>query len=319
MKNKVIFLVGPTAVGKTEIAVNLAKKINGEIISCDSMQVYKKMPIISAQPNPFIKKTVPYHLVDLVSPSKEYNVSLYRKSALRKIKTIINRDKTPIFAGGTGLYMTIMVDGIFNIKTEDKALRKRLYQEAEIYGSPYLHNKLKSADPQSAEKIHPNDTKRIIRALEVFEETGKSISFLQKQRRGITDEYDVKIFCLNMDRARLYKRISQRIDKMFKQGLIEEVKKLSKIKLSRTAAKAIGISEIKGYLAGEYSLEQAKQKMVRNTCLYAKRQLTWFRKDKRITWISVSDKDKVSDVVRKVLNCLRGRDINLVALCYQIC
>lgn len=302
--DKAIFLVGPTAVGKTEAAVNLAKKINGEIISCDSMQVYRRMPLVSNQPGRLIKKTIPYHLVGLVSPAKEYNVSLYRKAAIKKIKEIINRGKIPIFAGGTGLYMSVVIDGIFNIKAENKALRERLYQQAEKYGSLYLHNKLKSVDPRSAEKIHPNDTKRIIRALEVFEGTGKPISFLQKQRRGITDEYDVRIFCLNMDRTSLYKRIEQRIDKMFEQGLIEEVKKLLKIKLSRTAAKAIGVNEIKGYLDGEYSLEQAKQKMVRNTCLYVKRQLTWFRKDKRIIWISISDKDKVSDIVRNVLSWL---------------
>jgi len=304
MKNKVIFLVGPTAVGKTEIAVNLAKKINGEIISCDSMQVYKRMPITSAQPSPLIKKTVPYHLVGLVSPSKEYNVSLYRKAAVRKIKEIINRGNIPIFAGGTGLYMTVVVDGIFNIKAEDEALREKLYQQAEEHGSLYLHNKLKAVDPKAAEKIHPNDTKRIIRALEVFEVTGKPISFLQKQRRGIADEYDVKICCLNMDKNILYNRIENRVDEMFASGLINEVKKLLKIKLSRTAAQAIGITEIKDHLNGESTLEEAKQKMIRNTCLYAKRQLTWFRKDKRVKWVSVGDNDRVLGITNKVLSCL---------------
>lgn len=300
MKEKIVFLTGPTAVGKTEIAVALAKKINGEIVSCDSMQVYKKMPIISNQPDAFIRKTVPYHLTGIISPSKEYNVSIYRESALKKIREIIKRSRTPIFTGGTGLYMSVVIDGIFEIETENKFLRETFYRESEKNGSLYLHNKLKMIDSLSAKKIHPNDTKRIIRALEVFEATGMPISLLQEQRRGLADEYDVKISCINIDKELLYKRIEDRVTKMFASGLVNEVKTLLKMKLSRTASQAIGINEIKGYLNGEYDLAEAKRKIIHNTRRYAKRQLTWFRKDKRIKWIDICGNDTVPDIERRI-------------------
>ncbi|MFA5157008.1 MAG: tRNA (adenosine(37)-N6)-dimethylallyltransferase MiaA [Candidatus Omnitrophota bacterium] len=295
-KNRIIFLTGPTAVGKTEIAACLAKKINAEIISCDSMQVYKGLEIISSQPSANLRKKIPHHLIAIAAPSKEYNVSDYRRSAIKKIKEIIGRGRIPLFVGGTGLYMSIVVDGIFNVKAQDSRLRKQLYKEAKMHGSNFLHQRLAKIDPEAAQKIHPNDTRRIVRALEVFEVTGKPISLLQKQRKGITDKYDVKIFCLDMPRSRLYKRIEARVDKMFQQGLVAEVKKLLGRRLSKTAAAAIGIRELKGYFTGAYDLNEARRQIIRNTCLYSKRQLTWFRKDKRIKWIKVGVKSGKSAV-----------------------
>jgi tRNA dimethylallyltransferase len=300
MKEKVIFLVGPTAVGKSEVAVQLAKKIGAEIISCDSMQVYKGMDIISSQPAVSLTKKVPHHLVGIVSPEREYNVSLYRKQAVKKMKEILKRGKIPLFVGGTGLYMTILLDGIFSVKTEDLSIREKLYKQAEQYGSLYIYEKLKTIDPDAAAKIHPNDIKRVVRALEVFEVTGKLISFLQKKRKGIADAYDVKIFCLFMERETLYQRIRKRVERMCTSGLAKEVAELLKLKLSKTAGVAIGIRELKGYFDGQYDLNQAKQLMSRNTCLYSKRQLTWFRKDTRINWIDVSGKEKADEVAGRI-------------------
>lgn len=300
--DKIIFLVGPTAVGKTEAAVYLAKKIKGEIISCDSMQIYQGMEILSSQPSLALRKKFAHHLLGILPPVKEYNVTKYRKDAVKKMKEIIKEGKTPIFVGGTGLYMSILIDGIFKAKSENKAVRLRLYKEAEDFGKEYLFNKLKNVDTHAASKIHPHDTKRIVRALEVFESTGKPISFLQKQRKGIASKYEVKIFCLNMERAELYQRIEERVHQMFACGLLEEVKKLLAQKLGKTAQYAIGIRELKGYFDGEYDLNEAQRRMIINTQRYAKRQLTWFRKDKRIHWLNIHKEDGPKDVADKIWN-----------------
>jgi len=292
MKPRVLFLVGPTAIGKTDIALQLAAKINAEIISCDSMQIYKGMEILTSKPALEVRKKIPHHLIDIVSCDKEYNVSKYRLAAIRKINEIIKRGRVPLFVGGSGLYMSVVIYGIFKAKTEDKDIRQRLYKEAQDSGAHKLYDKLMKVDPRAAQKIHPNDIKRIIRALEVFELTGKPISQLQATRKGLADKYDIKILGLDMPRDELYKRIDERVDEMFKRGLVEEVKKLLKLKLSQTARAAIGLNEIKGFLEGLYDLEEAKKLMKRNTRQYAKRQMTWFRKDRRIIWIDITSKEK---------------------------
>ncbi|MDD5154998.1 MAG: tRNA (adenosine(37)-N6)-dimethylallyltransferase MiaA [Candidatus Omnitrophica bacterium] len=305
MKKKIVFIVGPTGIGKTETAVLLAKKIKAEIVSCDSMQVYKHMDILTSKPGLKLRKLIPHHLVDIVPPAKEYNVSVYRKAAVKKIKDILKRGKVPLLAGGTGHYMSVLIDGIFKAVVADQNIRGRLYKEAARKGSGYLYESLQKIDPQAASKIHPNDVKRIVRALEVFKATGKPISELQKDRKGLSEDYDIRIFCLDTQRPRLYRRIEKRVDEMFKQGLVGEVKKLLKLKLSRTASYAIGIREIKGYLEGWYDLEEAKRLIKRNTRLYAKRQLTWFRKDKRIQWIKVGVKEKPKAIADKIFKLLR--------------
>jgi len=306
-KRQIILVVGPTAAGKTETAIGLAKKLNGEIISCDSMQIYKGMGILTSKPAAVQRKQVPHHLISMISPTKEYNVSQYRKDAVRKIETIIAKDKTAILVGGTGLYMSVLIDGIFKDKAQDKTIRQRLYREAEESGSGKLYERLKNIDPEAAKKIHPHDTKRIVRALEVFEKTGKPISQLQRQRKGLADEYDVKIFGLDMPRDKLYRRIDERVEKMFAEGLIEEVKKLLKVKLSQTASCAIGIKELKGYFGGLYDLEEAKRLIKRNTHRYAKRQLTWFRKDKRIDWIGAAGGQTPARIAQRIARIIKGR------------
>lgn len=296
----IIFLVGPTAVGKSEVAVTLAKKINAEIISCDSMQVYKGMEIITSAPALGLRRQVKHHLIGAVPALKEYDAARYRQDALKKIAVILRRGKVPLFTGGTGLYVSVLVNGIFNIDCRNDKERRRLYKLAETKGSVYLHQKLKKVDPSAALKIHPNDTRRMVRALEVFNACGRPISQLQKQRKGLADEYGVRMFCLNMERDSLYQRIDQRVDQMFESGLLREVRRLLKLRLSRTARLAIGIRELEGYLQGEYGLEQAKDLIRQNTRQYAKRQLTWFRKDKRIKWIEVRQRNTADCIARKI-------------------
>ncbi|MFA7652198.1 MAG: tRNA (adenosine(37)-N6)-dimethylallyltransferase MiaA [Candidatus Omnitrophota bacterium] len=298
--NRVVFLVGPTAVGKTRIAVELARKINAEIISCDSMQIYKGMDIITSKPQAFLRKKIKHHLIGMVLPGKEYNVSKYRQEALRKIREIIRKGKTPLFCGGTGLYVSILINGIFKARAQNPALRKKLYRQLEKYGRDYLYKKLKRLDHKAAENIHPNDIKRTIRALEVFEATGKPISGLQKEREGLSKNYDIKIFCLNMERSALYKRIDGRVDKMFRAGLLKEARRLLKKKLSKTSRYAIGLNELAGYFEGKYDLAEAKRLIKRNSRHYAKRQLTWFRKDKRIQWFNIQGKDASAKVAGRL-------------------
>ncbi len=305
-KNRIVFLVGPTAVGKSRVAVLLAQKINAEIISCDSMQVYKGMDIISSKPNAIMRRKARHHLISIISPVQEYNVARYRLEALRKIREVIRRGRIPLFVGGTGLYMSILIDGIFKVNCNDGDIRKRLYQEAGQKGSAHLHKKLQEVDPEAAARIHPNDTRRIVRALEVFACCERPISQLQKERRGLLNEYEVRIFCLNMERDRIYRRIDSRVEKMFKEGLVAEVKNLPKLKLSKTASCAIGIKELKGYFEGLYDLEEAKRLTKKNTRNYAKRQLSWFRRDKRIEWVEVSEKATPVCVANRI-----AKEINL--------
>lgn len=303
-KPKIIFLVGPTAIGKSQIGVCLAKKINAEIISCDSMQIYKRMDIVTSKPPLILRKSVNHHLIDIFTPTKEYNVAQYRRTALKKIKEVLNKGKTPLFIGGTGLYMSVVIDGIFKAKAENKNIRRRLHKEIDTLGKKCLYARLEKLDPEAAAKIHPNDLRRIVRALEVLETSGMAISSLQKQRKGLDSKYNIRIFCLNMERNSLYRRIEDRVEEMLKKGLLQEVKKLLKLKLSKTAAAAIGIKELKGYLEGCYDLEEAKRLIKRNTRLYAKRQLSWFRKDKRIEWIQVLKEDKPAQLANTIFKML---------------
>jgi len=299
-KPNIIFLVGPTAAGKTQAAIYLARKANAEIVSCDSMQIYKGMDIISSKPAIYLRRKIAHHLIDIIPPTKEYNVSRFYKEAKSKVRDILARGKTPLFIGGTGLYMSILIEGIFKQVKVDKNIRLSLWKKAEKYGSDYLHERLKKIDPQAADKIHPNDTKRIVRALEVFEATGKPISLLQQERSGLAKEYNLKIFALDINRQKLYDRINQRVDKMFKQGLVGEIRRLLKLKLSKTASYAIGLRELKDYTQDLCSLEEAKEKIKLNTRQYAKRQITWFKKDKRITWIKVGSHDTPGEIAGKI-------------------
>jgi len=300
LKKKIIFLIGPTGIGKSAAAVSLARKLKAEIISCDSMQVYRGMDVITSKALPPQRRQVEHHLLDMVKPNQEYNVARYRNEALAICDKLFKKGKIPLFVGGTGLYYSIIIDGLFPSAPEDKKIRVGLYKEAKAKGGGQLYKKLCKVDPAAAEKIHPNDTRRIIRALEVFMLTGRRISSLQKQRKGLGPEYEIKIFGLNTNRELLYKKINTRVEKMFTLGLIGEVKRLLKGKLSKTASCAIGIKELKGYFSGDYPLGEARRLIQQESRRYAKRQLTWFRKDKRIKWINVKDKETPQGIARRI-------------------
>ena len=293
-------MVGPTASGKSAVAVCLARKMNAEIISCDSMQIYRKMNIITCRPTKELISRVKHHLFGFVKPSEDYNAGSFRKDALAKADKIYKEGKIPLFVGGTGLYMSAIIDGLFASVPLDKRLRRRLEEEARLKGADYLYRKLTKVDPVAAARIHAHDARRIVRALEVFAKCGKPISVLQKQRKGLNDEYKIRIFALNLDRAKLYNRIDARVERMFDQGLEKEAKSLLKSHLSRTARYALGLPEIKGYLQGRYNLDEAKRLIKRNSRHYAKRQLTWFKKDKRVEWVKAKDTESPLTVATRI-------------------
>ena len=290
----VVFLVGPTASGKTELSLELAMKLNAEIISCDSMCVYRGMDILTSKASREDRKKIRHYLIDIVAPSKEFSAAEYRCLALEVVEDILKRAKRVLFVGGSGLYVKAVVDGLFPSSKKDEKFRKKQEQLAEKYGKAYLFNKLKKMDLGTALKIHPNNVRRIIRALEIYHSEKKIPSELKAMTEPI--KYNVKIFGIKLDRNKLYENIDNRVEEMFRRGIVPEVRRLSKMKLSRTAKNALGYSEILGYLKGEYSLEEAKELLKKNTRHFAKRQLTWFKGDSRIKWIEHGK-------IVKLLNC----------------
>ena len=294
-----VFLVGPTASGKSAVAVCLAKKLNAEIISCDSMQVYNRMKILTSRPPKELTKRVKHHLSGFLNPAKVYNAGLFRKDALVQAEKIYKKGKIPLFVGGTGLYMSALIDGLFSV-SHDKKLRRSLEEEARAKGPGYLYRRLVKIDPVAAARIHAHDARRIIRGLEVYAKSGKPISMLQKQRQGLGDGYKIRIFALDLERQKLYSRIDQRVERMFEEGLLKEAKALLCSRLSRTSRYALGLPEIKGYLQGKYGLNEAKRLIKRNSRHYAKRQLTWFKKDKRLEWIRIKDMDSPSAAALRI-------------------
>ena len=286
----IIFIIGPTATGKTKSAFLLAKELGGQIISCDSMLIYKEPEIITAKPAQYMLDEVKHHFIGVVSVKKTYNVFDYYSQALSKIIELNQKGIPVIVCGGSGLYVKALCDGIFEEPVKDETLRQRLTQRLEKEGSDVLYQELKGVDPQAAKKISSNDARRIIRALEVYQASGIPISVKQKKVRGLRSDFKVQMFGLNVERKALYERINERTDEMFANEVIEEVKGLLKIPLSITAGKIIGIKEIGAFLDSKISEEEARELMKKNTRNFAKRQLTWFRKDKRIKWIDINNK-----------------------------
>ena len=299
MPSTLIFIVGPTAIGKTALAVKLAKRINGEIISCDSMQVYKGMRILSQAPRPAEKKSAKHYLVGSLDPKNEYSVADFRIRASGIIEEVIRRKKVPIVVGGSGLYVKGLVDGLFPSPKADLKFRKSMEEFALKAGSGKLHEKLCKLDPESARLIHPNDRRRIVRALEIYNATGRTMTELKSQTRGLRDRYDIKIYGLIKPREEIYSSINLRVEKMFKCGLVREVRSLKRKRLSRTAKGALGYKEIAGYINGDYDLDTASVILKRNTRRFAKRQLAWFRGDRRIKWIDLGKTSTIA-AVRKI-------------------
>lgn len=287
MKPKVIVICGPTASGKTALSIELAKEINGEIISADSMQIYKYMDIGSAKVTKEEMQGIKHYMLDVVEPNKRYSVAEYKLEAEKCIEEILSRNKTPIVIGGTGLYIDALIYGIeFSDIKIDEEYRKYLTNLCEKEGLEKLYNMAVEIDPQAMKIISNNDKKRIMRVLEIYHETGKTKTEQEIESRKNEVKYDYKVFAINWDREKLYERINKRVDIMIEQGLIEEVKNLlSKYENMPTAIQGLGYKEVKEYLDGDLTKEEMIEKLKMETRRYAKRQFTWFKKNKDTIWI----------------------------------
>ncbi len=307
-KQPLIILTGPTAVGKTNLSIKIAKEINGEIISADSMQVYKNMDIGSAKITPEEMQGVRHHLIDVLEPDEDFNVVTFQKLCKDAINDIYNRNSIPIITGGTGFYIqSVLYDIDFTENEEDSTYRRELENIAATQGATVLHERLEKVDPASAETIHANNVKRVIRALEFYEQTGKRISEHNEKEREKQSAYNSCYFVLTDERDRLYERIDKRVDIMIEQGLVDEVKALKArgLKRGQVSMQGLGYKEILAYLDGEISLEDAVYVIKRDTRHFAKRQLTWFRREKEVIWIDKSefayDEDKMIDYMKATM------------------
>ena len=309
MNNKTVYVIaGPTASGKSAVAFYLAKRIDGEIINCDSIQLYKYMDIGSAKPSDRMMIEVPHHLFGIVNPDYEMSVATYQKLAFACIDDILERGKTPIVVGGTGLYINALLYNMdFAGSRDDGTRRKELEQMAEENGNEYMHQYLSAIDPESAERIHPNNLRKVIRAIEAFE-LGDGIKSLDELKYN--NNYDFRFFALNMEREWLYRRINQRVVHLVNEGLIDECKELVHMgyKADDPAMKGIGYKEVFGYLDGEKSLEDTMNEIKRDTRRYAKRQLTWFRRYKDVNWIDIDKDANVGEIVDKIQNISKDID-----------
>ena len=300
-KKPLVILAGPTAAGKTALSISLAKAIDGEIISCDSMQVYKYMDIGSAKIMPDEMQGIPHYMVDELLPSEEFNVCVFLNRAREAISQIYAKGKIPIAVGGTGFYIqALLKDTDFSQEATDGSVRKKLEAYAKDYGAEALFQRLKEVDPQSAEMIHPNNIKRVIRALEFYKLHGTPISAHNSEQKEKESPYNFCYFVLNDKRERLYASIDKRVDQMMSMGLLDEVKNLKEMGYSRenVSMQGLGYKELLDYLDGKYSLEEAVYTIKRDTRHFAKRQLTWFRSKPEVTWIQ---KDEFQYDTEKIL------------------
>lgn len=304
MKRPLIILAGPTAVGKTALSIRLAQEINAEIISADSMQVYRYMDIGSAKIRPEEMKGVPHHLVDVLEPEEEFNVVRFQQMAKTAMEEIHAKGKIPLVVGGTGFYIqALLYDIDFTENDGDMEYRRSLECMAEEKGGEYLHMLLKEADPESASQIHPNNIKRMIRALEFHRQTGGKISEHNEKERAKESPYNYAYFVLTDERSRLYERIDRRVDVMMEEGLLDEVRSLKErgVKRGSTAMQGLGYKEIFAYLEGEYPLDEAVRIIKRDTRHFAKRQLTWFKREKDVVWADKSVIGQSEDTIMEYM------------------
>lgn len=308
MKRPMIILAGPTAVGKTAASIRLAKAVGGEIISADSMQVYRHMDIGSAKIRPEEMEGVPHYLVDVLEPEEDFNVVRFQQMAKAAAEEIYSRGRIPIAAGGTGFYIqALLYDIDFTENDGDSSFRRKLEKTAEEKGGEYLHALLQEADPEAALQIHPHNIKRMIRALEFHHQTGGKISEHNETEREKESPYNFAYFVLTDDRSRLYDRIDRRVDLMMEEGLLDEVRFLKErgVRRDSTAMQGLGYKELYAFLDGEYPLEEAVRIIKRDTRHFAKRQLTWFKRERDVIWADKSvigqDDDAVIDFILKEL------------------
>ncbi|MCJ7688615.1 MAG: tRNA (adenosine(37)-N6)-dimethylallyltransferase MiaA [Clostridiaceae bacterium] len=300
-------LAGPTAVGKTEISIKLAGRLNGEIISADSMQIYKGMDVGSAKISKEEMQGVPHHLVDIIDPSVDFSVAEFKERAESAIENISSKNKLPMLVGGTGFYINSLIYNYsFADTNKDEEYREYLTKLAETEGNVYVHSLLKDIDAQSYNKLYPNDLKRVIRALEVYKVSGKPMSEFSGEQDTLDIPYNVHYFVLNMERQKLYNRINLRVDIMMNNNLIHEVIKLKEMGYNSDmqSMKGIGYKEILYYLNNEISLVEAIEMIKKGSRNYAKRQLTWFRKDQRVNWINKDDFKDDDEIVEYIVDLL---------------
>lgn len=289
MKQPLIVLTGPTAVGKTSLSISLAKAVNGEIISADSMQVYKKMDIGSAKIRSEEMQGIPHYLVDVLEPEEEFHIVKFQQMAKKAMEDIYSRGKIPILVGGTGFYIQAVTKDIdFTEAQQENDYRKELEALAEEKGGEHLHEMLRKVDPVSADAIHAHNVKRVIRALEFYHQNGSPISAHNEEQKQHESPYNLAYFVLNMPRELLYERIDLRVDQMMKEGLLEEVTRLKEDGCHRgmVSMQGLGYKEILAFLDGEYPLEEAVRVLKRDTRHFAKRQLTWFRREQEVIWVN---------------------------------
>jgi len=302
-KKSLVVILGPTAVGKSSLALALAERWKTEIVSVDAMQIYKYMDIGTAKPSVSERSLVPHHMIDIIYPDEDYNAGRYEWEACQAIHQIHCSEKIPLLVGGCGLYLKAVLYGFFQGPKVDLNLRNQLKDEMKK-GEDYLYEKLKQIDPQSAQKLHPNDHPRVIRALEVYLQTGVPISVYQKDHSFKKIRYQTRVIGLTRNRKDLYSRIEKRIDKMIEMGLIEEVEKLLELDYSEnsTALQGLGYKQIIAALKGKYSMNEAIQILKRDTRHYAKRQFTWFRKVENVHWIDLTERCSLEDVLDQIQN-----------------
>ncbi len=314
MKQPLIILTGPTAVGKTKLSIALAKAVNGEIISADSMQVYKRMTIGTAKILPEEMQGVPHHLIDILEPEEDFNVVLFARLAKQAMEQCWSQGKIPVLVGGTGFYIqAVLYDIDFTENDDDKSYREELERLAAEQGAEVLHEKLRLVDEKAAADIHPNNVKRVIRALEFYEKSGgQKISEHNEEQKQKESPYDFAYFVLNDDRTVVYDRINRRVDVMLEQGLVEEVNSLLEagVPTSAVSMQGLGYKEIAAYLRGEYSLEEAVYILKRDTRHFAKRQITWFKREEDVIWLNRQEFEQSEEkILAEMLHTLREKQI----------
>lgn len=308
-RNTVIFVAGPTAVGKTKYAINIAREFEGEIVSADSMQIYKYMDIGSAKPTKEELAQAKHYLVDEIDPREEFSAAEYQVLAKQYIKKIFKDGKIPVVSGGTGLYLnSLLYDMDFSVMPKQADFRKQLEEEAKLFGEEHVHNRLKALDPVAADRIHPNNLKKVIRAIEVFEATGEGIREFRESFVP-AKEYDSILIGLTRDREELYGRIDERVDQLFEAGLVKEIESLLDKGLTEDhiSMKGIGYKEIISFLHGSYDFEEAVRLVKRNTRHYAKRQLTWLRRYPDMQWFNLTEFETEDKALHAIYETIRSK------------
>lgn len=298
---RLVLLVGPTASGKSAIALELARRLHGEILSVDAMQVYQGMDLGTGKPSAAERAAVPHHGLDLVAPQVEFTVAMYRRYAVTTLAAIAARGRVPIMAGGTGLYVRAVVDGLCPAPPADEAYRAQLAQEVAAVGPAGLYASLRQVDPPAAGRIHPHDARRIIRALEVHHTTGRPLSAWQAATTGLGEHWEIRGVGVTRPRPILAARIAARLRGMVAAGLVEEARGIFARGVGRTAAQAIGYKELFAAFAGRWSVEEAMRRIQQETCRYAKRQLTWFRRESLLTWVTLGADDTPAQAATQML------------------